>query len=86
MHKTTVYMINVIMRVSPLPKSNNHLISPKNITPESHITVTRIKEKITKEDTLDCLTDSPPQCIRKENIHTDVRVLLMKLKSTENRV
>lgn len=54
MHKTTVYMINVIMRVSPLPKSNNHLISPKNITPESHITVTRIKEKTTKEDTLDC--------------------------------
>ena len=42
------------MRVSPLPKSNNHLISSNNITPESHITVTRIKEKITKEDTLDC--------------------------------
>ena len=85
MHKTTVYMINVIMRVSPLPKSNKHLISPNNITPESHITVTRIKEKITK-------TDSPPQCIgkcienSKGNIHTDVRVLLMKLKSTENRV
>lgn len=81
MHKTTVYMINVIMRVSPLPKSNNHLPT----TPESHITVTRIKEKITK-------TDSPPQCIGKcienseEDIHTDVRVLLMKLKSTENRV
>lgn len=54
MHKTTVYMINVIVRVSPLPKSYNHLISPNNITPESHITVTRIEEKITKVDTLDC--------------------------------
>ena len=30
-----------------MPKSDNHLISPYNITPESHINVTRIKEMIT---------------------------------------
>ena len=32
-----------------LPKSDKHLISPYNITPESNINVTRIKEMITKE-------------------------------------
>ena len=29
------------------PKSDKHLISPHNITPESHIKVSRIKEMIT---------------------------------------
>ena len=29
------------------PKSDQHLISPYNITPESHIKVSRIKEMIT---------------------------------------
>ena len=29
------------------PKSDQHLISPNNITPESNITITRIKEMIT---------------------------------------
>ena len=29
------------------PKSDKHLISPNNITPELHIKVTRIKEMIT---------------------------------------
>ena len=41
-----------------IPKSNEHLNSPHNITPESHITVTRIEEMITKE-TFDYQTDSP---------------------------
>ena len=29
------------------PKSDQHLISPNNTTPESNITITRIKEMIT---------------------------------------
>ena len=29
------------------PMSDSHLISPYNITPESHVKVTRIKEMIT---------------------------------------
>ena len=29
------------------PKNDKHLISPYNITPESHITVMRMKEMIT---------------------------------------
>ena len=32
----------------PMPKSDQHLISPNNITPESHIKVKRIKEMINK--------------------------------------
>ena len=32
-----------------LPTSDKQLISPYNITPESNINVTRIKEMITKE-------------------------------------
>ena len=35
--------------LNPLtPKSDQHLISPYNITPESHIKVKRIKEMINK--------------------------------------
>ena len=38
--------------VNPLTaKSDQHLISPNNITPESHIKVMRIKEMITREGT-----------------------------------
>ena len=38
--------------VNPLnPESDQHLISPYNITPESHIKVVRIKEMITREET-----------------------------------
>ena len=37
-----------VLRVNPLtPKSDTHLISPYNCTPESHIKVMRIKEMIT---------------------------------------
>ena len=31
------------------PKSDEHLISPHNVTPESHIKVMRIKEMVTRE-------------------------------------
>ena len=31
------------------PKSDEHLISPYNVTPESHIKVMRIKEMVTGE-------------------------------------
>ena len=38
----------VDLPIDPLcPKSDQHLISPYNIFPESHINVTRIKEMIT---------------------------------------
>ena len=37
-------------KINPLtPKSDHHLISPYNITPESHIKVMRIKEMITSD-------------------------------------
>ena len=37
------------MTSDPLnPKIDQHLISPDNIAPESHIKVTRLKEMITK--------------------------------------
>ena len=36
--------------LTPLtPKSKYHLISPYNITPESHVKVTRVKEMIVKQ-------------------------------------
>ena len=62
------------------PKCDKHLISPYNITPESHIKVWRIKEMIASKEGLDCLTNSPCQHIRKcvenskDNMHTDVRM------------
>ena len=38
--------------INPLnPKNDQLLISPYNITPESHITVMRIEEMITREGT-----------------------------------
>ena len=37
-----------VCTLNPLtPNSDQHLISPHNITPEAHIQVTRIKEMIT---------------------------------------
>ena len=39
-----------LQSINPLnPKSNQHLISPYNITPESHIKVMRTKEMITNQ-------------------------------------
>ena len=44
--------IGVNFRVNSLnPKSDQHLISPYNITPELHIKVTRIKKMVTREGT-----------------------------------
>ena len=44
--------IGVNFRVNPLiPKSDQHLISPYNINPESHIKVRRMKEMVTREGT-----------------------------------
>ena len=63
-----------------IPKSDQHLISPFNITTESNIHVMRIKEMIITEEPLDCLTNSPCRHFRKciensmENMHTDVGV------------
>ena len=63
-----------------IPESDQHLISPFNITPESNIHVMRIKEMIITEEPLDCLTNSPCRHFRKciensmENMHTDVGV------------
>ena len=34
--------------------SDQHLVSPYNVTPESHIKVTRVKEMITNLRPLDC--------------------------------
>ena len=68
------------MQIDPLiPKSDQHLISLHNITPESHPKVMRIKEMITTQRS-SWLFDSPCQhhkkCVKnsKENMHTDVRV------------
>ena len=48
------------MNVNPLtPKSDKRLISPFNITPESHIKVMRIKEMITNLRGLDCYSNTP---------------------------
>ena len=38
------------------PKSDQHLLSPYNITPESHLRVTRIKEMITNQSSSWLLT------------------------------
>ena len=39
--------------LNPLnPKSAKYLISPYNITPESHTKVTRIKEMVSREETI----------------------------------
>ena len=69
------------LRMNPsTPKSDKHLISPHNISPEFHIKVTRIKEMITTKEALECETNSPCQHLKKcmmnssENIHTDIRV------------
>ena len=60
------------------PNSDKHLISPYNITTESHINVMRIKEMITNQRTLDCWTNYPCQLLSKctenslGNMDTDV--------------
>ena len=44
---TKIYHLLLIMLNPLTPKSDKHLISSFNITPESHIKVRRIKEMIT---------------------------------------
>ena len=62
------------------PKSDQHLISPYNISPESHTKVMRITEMIKNNRSFGSLANSPCQHLRKciensmENMHTDVRV------------
>ena len=62
------------------PKSDKHLISSYNITPESHSKVMKKKGSDHQRETLDCRTNSPCQHLRKckensmENMHIDVRV------------
>ena len=63
------------------PWRDYYLISPYNITLESHIKVTRIKKKRSPtKEALDCLTNSPCQHLNKytensmENMHADLRV------------
>ena len=78
------YLINQLEKIfiNPLAhESNKHLISPYDISPESHVKVTRVKETSpspTKE-ALDRSTNSPCQHLRKcmedrmENKKTDVK-------------
>ena len=62
------------------PMSDWHLISPHNITAESHRKVKRIKDMSLTKEALDCYTNSPCQHLSKcmenslENMHTDVRL------------
>ena len=51
------------------PKSDQHLISPNNITPESHIYVTRRKEMIITKRS--CQLSA---VMLNKNMHADVRV------------
>ena len=68
-------------KLNPLTlKSDQHLISPYNITPESNMKVMRIKEMITSTSIKFFL--SAPQEIygeSMENVHTDVRLLVTKI-------
>ena len=63
-----------------IPKSDKHLISTYNITPEWRIKVTRVEQIITKQRSSWLLTNSPCQYPRTcmgncmKNIHTDVAV------------
>ena len=43
----SMYLFHYFKKNSLTPKSDSHLISPYNITPESHFKVMRIKEMIT---------------------------------------
>ena len=45
---TKIYHLLLIMLNPLTPKSDKHLISPFNITPESHIKVRRMKGMITR--------------------------------------
>ena len=65
-------------------KSDQHLISPFNSTPELNLKVMRTKEMITNQEALNCETNSPCQfpgkCVENslENMHSDVRMWRVK--------
>ena len=49
MRRTQSQLNSLVLVINPLtPKRDEHLISPYNITPESHTKVTRIEKMITK--------------------------------------
>ena len=52
LHLISLLEETTLLQCNPLnPKSDLHLISPYNITPESNIKVMRIKEMVTREGT-----------------------------------
>ena len=78
--EVTVWYVSRDLTFGALSQSDWHLISPYDITPESHSKVARIKEMILNKRSSWLSTDSPCQHLRKcienimENMHTDVRV------------
>ena len=61
-------------------EGDKQIISPDNITPQSHIKIMRVKKMITNKRTSWLLNkfsfSAPLKCIgsSKENMHTDVRI------------
>lgn len=48
-------IVESVFHINPLnPKSDQHLISPYNVTAESFIKIVRIKEIISNHRTFDC--------------------------------
>ena len=78
--EVTVWYVSRDLTFGALSQSDWHLISPYDITPESHSKVARIKEMILNKRSSWLSTDSPCQHLRKciensmENMHSDVRV------------
>ena len=69
------------LRFNPLtPSSDQHLSSPYNIIPKSHIKVMRMKRIAPTREALDYETNSPHQHLREcmgnsmENMHSDLTV------------
>ena len=68
------------------PKSDMHLISPHNVTPGSHIKVTRIKERSSTEEALDSLTNPPCQHLVWWTVCRICIMMLCKAKSVQSAV
>ena len=74
------------LRFNPLaPSSDQHLSSPYNIIPKSHIKVMRMKRMVPTREALDYETNSPLQHLREcmgnsmENMHSDLMVRRAKV-------
>ena len=74
------------LRFNPLtPSSDQHLSSPYNIIPKSHIKVMRMKRMVPTREALDYETNSPLQHLREcmgnsmENMHSDLTVKRAKV-------